>query len=129
VFLLAACTHPESFAQLRADAEAVPVPPGVTFISEGQSVEDGSGFTTTKYEEVVRRYASPLACDELERTWGDTLRAAHRRFRIANYPHSFGAIGSLGIVITDRPQNLGITIGTDDGHCGTPFVYSFNQPH
>jgi len=44
-----------------------------------------------------------------------------------NVPHKFGAIGSLGIVITDRPEKLGVTIGTDNGDCARPLVYSFNQ--
>ena len=51
------------------------------------------------------------------------------KFRIDNVPHKFGTIGSLGIVITDRPENLGVTIGTDDGTCGKPFVYSFDNSH
>ena len=105
------------------------MPPGVTFVRESQAINDGPGFTTTKSEEVARQYASTLGCAELERAWGNALSGAHRHFRIANYPHSFGATGSLGIIITDRPQVLGITIGTDDGHCEAPFVYSFNQPH
>jgi len=121
--------RPLSFARLKADAEAVPVPPGVTFISESQSIEDGPGFTTKKSENVSRQYASTLACEELERRWADALQAAHRRFQIANYPHSFGSIGSLGIRTTDRTHPLGITIGTDNGYCSKPFVYSFNLPH
>ena len=127
--VLAGCGHARTFAQLATDAAAVPVPPGVTFVGEHQGVNDGPGFTTTKSEEVARQYASALPCEQLQRAWADALRGAHRRFRITNYPHSFGAIGSVGITITDRPENLGVTIGTDDGHCANPFVYSFNRPH
>jgi hypothetical protein len=117
-----------TFAELAVDASAVPVPTGVTFIREGRSVEDGPGFTTARYKEVSRRYVSEMSCQALEHTWSVVLRRAHRDFRIDNVPHKFGSIGSLGIVITDRPENLGITIGTDDGACGKPFVYSFNSP-
>src|ERR1700688_2212821 len=99
-----------TFAELAADASAVPVPMGVTFIREGRSVEDGPGFTTATYKEVSRQYASEISCQVLEHTWSVVLRRAHREFRIDNVPHKFGPIGSLGIVITDRPENLGITI-------------------
>ena len=118
-----------TFAELAADASAVPVPTGVTFVREDRSVEDGPGFTTATFKEVSRQYVSEMSCQVLERTWSDLLRRAHRGFRIDNVPHKFGAIGSLGIVITDRPENLGITIGTDNGDCGKPFVYSFNNSH
>jgi len=118
-----------TFAELAADASAVPVPMGVTFVREGRSVEDGPGFTTATYKEVSRQYVSEMSCQVLEHTWSVVLRRAHREFRIDNVPHKFGSIGSLGIAITDRPENLGITIGTDNGACGKPFVYSFNSPH
>jgi len=129
VLLVVYTDRPLSFAQLWADADAVPAPPGLTFIGKAQSIENGPGFTTKKYESVSRQYASTLSCDELERRWADDLRAAHRRFEIANYPHSSGSIGSQGIRITDRTHPLGITIGTDNGYCSKPFVYSFNRPH
>lgn len=118
-----------TFAELAADAAAVPVPMGVTFVREGRSVEDGPGFTTATYKEVSRQYVSEMSCQVLEHTWSVVLRRAHREFRIDNVPHKFGSIGSLGIVITDRPEDLGIAIGTDHGACGKPFVYSFNSPH
>lgn len=117
-----------TFAQLAADASAVPVPMGVTFVREDRSVEDGPGFTTATNKEVSRQYRSETPCHVLENRWSVVLRRAHRDFRVDNVPHKFGPIGSLGIVITDRPENLGITIGTDDGSCGKPFVYSFNSP-
>lgn len=122
-------TQTRTFAELAADASAVPVPTGVTFVREVRSVEDGPGFTTASYKEVSRNYVSGLSCQILERTWANVLRRTHREFRVDNVPHKFGAIGSLGIVITDRPENLGITLGTDNGACGQPFVYSFNNPH
>ena len=118
-----------TFAELAADASAVPVPMGVTFVREVRGVEQGPGFTTATFREVSRQYVSQMSCQVLERTWSAVLRRAHREFRIDNVPHKFGTIGSLGIVITDRPENLGITIGTDDGTCGKPFVYTFNNPH
>jgi hypothetical protein len=123
------CAVPRSFSELAADAEAVPTPPGVTFVREAQGTNDGPGFTTTKSEEIARQYASALSCAVLEGTWAEVLRAAKRRFRLANHPDSFGATGSLGIEVTDRPEVLGVTIGTDDGRCSHPFVYSFDPPH
>lgn len=118
-----------SFAELAADATALPVPKGVRFVSEVRSIEDGPGFTTTKSEQVVRQFATSLSCQALERSWAAALQGANRKFRFDNVAHKFGAIGSLGIVITDRPENLGITIGTDNGDCNRPFIYSFNSPH
>lgn len=117
-----------TFSQLAADASAVPLPGSVTFVHHQQSVEDGPGFTTSTFREVADQYKSSVPCAALESSWADALRRAHRQFKIDNVPHKFGAIGSLGIDITDRPENLGITIGTDDGACATPFVYSFNNP-
>jgi len=118
-----------TFAELAADASAVPVPKGVTFVRESRSVEDGPGFTTATYREVSHQYVSAMSCQVVEHNWSVVLRRVHREFRIDNVPHKFGSIGSLGIVITDRPENLGITIGTDNGACGKPFVYSFNRPN
>ena len=51
-----------------------------------------------------------MSCKVLEHTWSLYYDEHHREFRIDNVPHKFGATGSLGIVITDRPENLGITI-------------------
>jgi hypothetical protein len=126
---LAACTNSRSFAQLEADADAIPVPRGVTFVSESRGVRDGQLFSGKKYEEVIRHYASSLACEELQRSRADTLRAAGRRSTITNYPHFYGAVGSLGITITDRPPNLVVTIGTDNGGCSKPYVWSSNPQH
>lgn len=114
---------------LAADASAVPVPTGVTFVRENRSVEDGPGFTTATYKEVTRQYVSEMSCQVLEHNWSVVLRRAHRGYRIDNVAHKFGPIGSLGIVITDRPENLGITLGADDGACGKPFIYAFDIPH
>jgi hypothetical protein len=121
--------RPSTFATLRADAEAVPVPSGVSFVRDAQSIEHGPGFATGKFEQVVRQFATSLSCDSLEDRWVHALEAAHRRFQLADYPHSYGAHGSLGIRITGQTHALGITLGSDDGHCEKPFVYSFNAPH
>lgn len=118
-----------TFPQLAADASAVPVPKGVTFVREVQSTQHGPGFTTATFEEVDRQLVDAFSCQSLERSWAAVLRRAHRKFRYDNVPHKFGAIGSLGIVITDRPENLGITIGTDSGICSKPLIYAFNNPH
>ncbi len=115
--------------ELTADVSAVPVPTGVTFVREVKSMQQGPGFSTTTFGEVVRQFVDTRSCQSLERSWAVVLRRADRKFRYNNVPHTFGAIGSLGIVITDRPENLGITIGTDSGACNKPFVYSFNNPH
>ena len=123
------CTSPRSFEALAVDAEAVPVPAGVMFVRQVQGINDGPGFTTTKSEQVTRQYRTTLPCQVLENSWVEALRAAGRRYRIAHYPRKFGAVGSLEIEINDRPEPLGITLGTDDGNCANPFVYSFNLPH
>ena len=117
-----------TFTELAADAAAVPVPTGVTFVRQVQSTQDGPGFTTTTFREVDRQFVSTRSCQSLERSWAAVLRKAHRRFRYDNVPHEFDAIGSLGIVITDRAENLGITIGTDNGDCNKPFIFAFNNP-
>lgn len=118
-----------TFTELAADAAAVSVPTGVTFVRQVQSTQDGPGFTTTTFREVDRQFVSARSCQSLERSWAAVLRRAHRTFRYDNVPHKFGAIGSLGIVITDRPENLGVTIGTDNGECNKPFIYAFDNPH
>jgi hypothetical protein len=123
------CTAHRTFAELSADAEAVPVPSGVTFVRQQQEMSNGSEFTTTKYEQVIRQYGAKMPCTLLEDNWAQALRAAGRRFKITNYPHKFGAIGSLEIEIQDRPELLGINIGTDDGPCPNPIVYASNFPH
>jgi hypothetical protein len=129
VALCSGCGSGRTFAQLGTDAARVPVPADVTFVRQSQSVNDGPGFTTAKSEQVTRQYRTDLSCELLERRWADVLRAAGRKYRVANYPHSYGTSGSLGIMLTDRPEVLGVTVGTDDGHCAQPFVYAFNRPH
>ena len=129
---LASCSslaQARTFTELAADAAAVPVPTGVTFVRQVQSTQDGPGFTTTTFREVDRQFVSTRSCQSLERSWAAVLRRAHRTFHYDNVPHKFGAIGSLGIVITDRPENLGVTIGTDNGECSRPFIYAFSNPH
>ena len=127
---LTGCGHSyRSFAALASDAADVPVPAGVAFVSAEQHTNDGPGFTTTKSEEATRQFRTALPCADLERAWASALRAEHRRFAFDDHPHAFGSIGSLGIRITDRPEFLGVTLGTDDGHCTRPFVYAFNANH
>jgi hypothetical protein len=131
-FSEAAALAPQSrtFAQLASYASAVPVPKaGVTFVGEDQSVEDGPGFTSAKYNVVTRQYSSSLSCQALERSWADVLTRAHREFRIYHYPHKFGAIGSLEIDITDTPDNLVIFIGFDSGECNKPLLSASDSPH
>ena len=128
--LLTSCSifgQARTFSELAADAAAVPVPAGVTFVRQVQSTQHGSGFTTATFEEVARQFVTTQSCQNLERSWAAVLRRAYRNFRYDNVPHKFGAFGSLGIVITDRPENLGITIGTDNGDCSKPFIYAFNN--
>jgi hypothetical protein len=121
--LVAACNSTRTFAQLVADASAVPVPPGVTFVRQQQSLNDGPGFTTSKFEEVTREYSCNVPCESLKQSWADVLRVAKRPFQISS-------IGSLEIItITDRPEHLGITIGDGPNHCRSPFVWAFNSPH
>ncbi len=131
-FVIAGCSsvsHPRTFTELAADAAALPVPTGVMFVRQVQSTQHGPGFTTTTFEEVVRQFASSQSCQSLERSWVAVLRQAHRKLRYDNVPHMFGATGSLGIVLIDRPETLGVTFGTDNGDCNRPFIYAFNSPH
>ena len=101
----------------------------MTFVRQQEVINDGPGFTSSKFEQVTRQYSANLPCDVLENSWADVLRAAGRRFKITNYPHKFGVTGSLEIEIDDRPEILVITIGNDSGPCASPFVSSFNRPH
>jgi hypothetical protein len=131
-FVLVGCGAYRSFRQLHSDAAAVPVPRAVTFVKETQTVEDGPGFTSAKFEQVSRVYRNPLPCSGLVRAWSTALRQAGRKFRRWDYPHMFGAAGLFGITILDRPEHLGITIGNDylgANQCPRPFIYAFNQPH
>jgi len=126
--VLSGCASRRSYAELSADVEAVPVPGGVTFVRQKQEVFNGAEFTDTKYKQVIRQYRANVPCAFLEDNWAEALRSAGRRFHITNYPHKYGAIGSLEIQIDDRPETVGINLGTDDGYCANPFVYSFNLP-
>lgn len=132
--LSAGCSAPRSFAQLSADAAEVPVPAGVTLVHQASSTNDGPGFSTTHSEEVTRTFANAMACTELQARWVDALRRAHRTFTVTPEPHLFGSSGQAEIVISDRPENLGVTLGGIDSdgtytRCTSPFVWSFNSPH
>lgn len=134
VCLTAGCSSPRTFAELGADARQVPVPAGVTLQKVTSATSDGPGFTTTHSEGVTRVYASALACDELQARWVAALRRAQRSFHLDAEPRLFGSSGQANIAITDRPEELGVTLGdiATDGHyleCRSPFVWSFNQPH
>ena len=65
-------TQSRTFAELAADASAVPVPTGVAFVRESRSVEDGPGFTTATYKEVSRLYVSEMSCQEIWSTTGQS---------------------------------------------------------
>jgi hypothetical protein len=129
---LAGCGGARSFGELRADAAAIPVPSGVTFVRQSQSVEDGPGFTTANLEEVAREYRNHRPCPSLAQAWSTVLARAHRRFRRWDHPQSAGAGGQFGITVLDRPEHVGATLGAyylGARACPRPFVYSFNDPH
>lgn len=117
--------RPRSFAQLAAAAESVPVPAGVTLLDESSTVNDGPGFTTSKAEQVTRRFSTSMTCADLTDAWSTTLRAHHIRYTLQNYA------GEAGIRLTIHngyPEFLGITLGSL-GRCTAPFVWSFNRLH
>jgi hypothetical protein len=123
-----------SFDELARDASSVPVPAGLQFLSEQRSTNDGPGFSTLKFEEVTRTYRNSLPCGALEQLWLSQLAAAHRTARIDREPTLFVGSGQVGIVITDRSENLGITLGsiTNKGayiECGGPWIWAFNHLH
>jgi hypothetical protein len=129
VFAVVFRTPVRTSAQLLADARALPTPTGLVFRREASQTSDAGGFSTQHFQEVERTYANSASCGVLGQAWERVLRAAGRHFKRDDKPHSFGAIGSLGIAVTDRPEHLGITLGTDDGHCANPFIYALNDPH
>lgn len=101
---------------------------------QASSTNDGPGFSTSHSEEVTRTFANGLPCTELQALWVDALRQAHRSFTVTPEPHLFGTSGQAEIVISDRPENLGITLGYIDSdgtytQCTSPFVWSFNSLH
>ena len=132
--LIASCSAPLSFTQLSYNARHVPVPRGLTFVREVSSTEDGPGFTTTHSEQVTRTFRNPLPCTTLQEEWVGVLRRAGRSFTVDLEPRLGGETGLSRITITDRPEQLGITLGaiTNEGSyisCNAPFVWSFNSPH
>ena len=131
VFLVG-CGGALSFRRLHADAAAVPVPAGVTFVRESRAVNGGAGFTTTKFEEVAREFRNPLACSRLEQAWSTALHRGERTFSRWDYPHMAGGAGQFGLTITDRPEHLGVTLGqwyAGTQRCRSPFIYAYDDPH
>ena len=122
-------SSPRTSAQLLADARSLPTPARVVLERQASVTNDAGGFSTQHFQEVELTYANSDSCDTLRRSWERVLRRARRHFKRDDHPHSFGAIGSLGIAVTDRPEHLGITLGTDDGRCARPFIYALNNPH
>lgn len=134
LFIIGRGPKPLSFDELASDAASVPVPAGLQFLSEQRSTNDGPGFSTQKAEEVTRIYRNSLPCGELEQRWLSQLAAAHRTARIDREPTLYVAEGQVEIVITDRSENLGITLGsiTNKGvyiDCGGPWIWAFNHLH
>ena len=127
-------SRPRSFAQLAYDARHVPVPRGITLKNVDEVINDGPGFTNTHFQEVSRSYSNSLPCGTLQRRWIDALRKAKRSFHLLPEPRLYVASGQMEIVITDRPEYLGITLGSlsNQGNytrCNSPFIWSFNSPH
>ena len=122
-------SSPRTSAQLLADARSLPTPAGVVLERQASVTNDAGGFSTQHFQEAELTYANIDSCDTLRRSWERVLSRARRHFKRDDHPHSFGAIGSLGIAVTDRPEHLGITLGTDDGRCARPFIYALNNPH
>ena len=134
LFVVGHGPKPLSFDELAADASSVPVPANLQFLSEQRSTNNGPGFSTLKFEEVTRTYRNSLPCGELEQRWLSQLAAAHRTVRIDREPTLYVAEGQVEIVITDRSENLGITLGsiTNKGayiECGGPWIWAFNHLH
>ena len=132
--LLVSCSTPLSFMELSLNARHVPVPQGITFVKEVRSTEDGPGFTTTQSEQVIRVFHNSLPCTTLQEEWIGALRRAGRSFSLDLEPRLGGASGLSTIIINDRPEHLGVTLGaiTSKGNyisCNAPFIWSFNSPH
>ena len=134
LFILQRIPKPLSFDEIARDASSVPVPAGLQFLSEQRSTNNGPGFSHQKSEEVTRTYRNSLPCGVLEQRWLSQLAAARRTIRIDREPALYVGEGQVEIVITDRPENLGITLGliTNKGayiECGGPFIWAFNHLH
>jgi hypothetical protein len=134
LFIVQRGPKPLSFDELARDASSVPLPAGLQFLSEQRSTNNGPGFSHQKFEEVTRTYRNGLSCDILEQRWLSQLAAAGRTARIDREPTLHVGDGQVEIVITDRPENLGITLGviTNKGayiECGGPFIWAFNHLH
>ena len=127
------CSGQRSFAQLAYDARRVPVPRGVTLVKVERAVNDGPGFTASRFKEVDVSYKTSLPCGTLQQRWIEALRRSKRSFTLNPEPRLYVSSGQVEIVITDRPEHLGITLGSiaNNGsyiRCNAPFVWSFNSP-
>jgi hypothetical protein len=128
---LSACSSPLSFVQLSQQAHGVPLPPGIVYVKEQRSVENGPGFTSDTFKEVTLTYSNTLPCLTLQQRWLDALRKARRSFRLVLESHLYGGSGQAEIDIRDRPGHLGVTLGSitnGDSYieCKAPFIWSFN---
>jgi hypothetical protein len=130
--LATGCSSSLSFKQLADNAQQVPVPQGLSPAKVTMSTNDGPGFLTSTYKEVTRTYANSRPCAELQAEWLKALGDAHRSFRLHPEPHLYVSIGQVEIIINDRHEHLGITIGDITGSgsylsCSAPFIWSFND--
>jgi hypothetical protein len=128
------CASSLSFEQLADNAQQVPVPQGLSPAKVTRSTNDGPGFFSSTYKEVTRTYVNSLPCAELQAQWLKVLGDAHRSFRLNPEPRLYVGSGQVEIVINDRHEHLGITIGdiTNSGSylsCSSPFIWSFNDSH
>lgn len=110
------------------------MPRGLSLAKVTRSTEDGPGFTSSTFEEVTRGYVNSMPCEELQAEWLQALRDAHRSFRLDAEPHLYVSTGQVEIIINDRSEHLGITLGDISGSgsylsCSSPTIWSFNDPH
>lgn len=116
------------YPRLRAMVQEVPVPPGVHRKGEPQEyLNDGPGFTSTKFPEVTQKFATSLDCHDLERSWLTALRSAHIAFTIHSI--STGTTSSfIVIAIRETPPYLAITPGGAANGCPSPSVEAYTDP-
>ncbi|HVT99497.1 MAG TPA: hypothetical protein VHE33_18505 [Acidobacteriaceae bacterium] len=70
-----------SIARLKQIADNVPIPPGVTRISE-QSGTSFNGTTGVKSNEDTREFQTAIPCSQLEQSWLNLLRERHRTWTV-----------------------------------------------
>jgi hypothetical protein len=78
--LVTSCSSSQpSYDDLRKIALAVPVPPGLTYLREEDSVHHPAGMFGSDQKGVVVIYSNAvLTCDELSTNWLKALQRAHR---------------------------------------------------